>query len=86
MSNPSKYNIGKLMAPNVFINTDLMIAIVKIMNLRQKNIYNYHKNPLLPITKDYISWVFDLEWDCEHRIDVHSLKEEYFRLENIYKR
>lgn len=52
-----------------------MQEIVENYDPKTKIIYDYKKNPLMPIIKEYIKQVFDLGWDYENHINVHKLRE-----------
>lgn len=83
--NPWTYKIGKLAVPNVFVNTNLMTALIKSYDLNTKTIKDAIGKILLPITRDFMSGVFDLDIILDQPIDPTILTNEYTRLTNKYK-
>lgn len=85
ISNLWKRNLGKLVVPNVFVDVELMKALVNCYNPRTKTICDYRGNTLVVINKQTIDMVFDLDWEVEESIDMKKLSQEFFSLENIYR-
>lgn len=86
ISNLWKRNLGKLVVPNVFVDVELMKALVDSYDPKTKTIYDYRGNPMVAINKQTIDMVFDLDWDVEEKIDMHKLSQEFFNLEDIYRK
>lgn len=84
--NPWVYNIGKLVVPNIFVSVNFMIMLAKNYDPNTKTIYDAVGKPLVPITRDFISRVFDLDLTLDQPIDVTLLGNEYSRLKDVYKR
>lgn len=70
---------------NVFVNVDLMISLAKNYKPKEKTIYDATRHPLLLITRDFMSRVFDLDITLDENIDPTLLANEYVRPKEIYK-
>lgn len=79
-------NLGKLVVPNVFINVDIMIELPRNYETPTQTICDASGQPLLPITRDYASRIFDLYLTYDKLIDAVHLENEYSKLEVVYKR
>lgn len=73
ISNLWKKNLGKLVVLNVFVDVELMKALVDCHDPRTKTICDYQGNPLVVINKQTIDMVFDLDWEVEEKIDMQKL-------------
>ena len=54
MSNPWEKNLGKLLAPEVFVDVDLVKALIKAYNLATKKFYNEDKIILCYLDKNAV--------------------------------
>lgn len=82
VSNPWRLNIGRLVVPNVFISLELIKSLTNRYDPKTKIIYNKDNKPLVPIRKDFIETIFNLDFRNEAQIDVVKLKQEYIFLES----
>lgn len=65
VSNPWRLNIGRLVVPNVFISLELIKALASKYDPKTKTIYDKDNNPLVPIRKDFIETIFNLDFRNE---------------------
>lgn len=68
------------------MNVDLITLLTKNYKPQTRTIYDVVREPLLVVTRDYISRVFDLDLALDEPIDVTLIANEYTRLGEIYKR
>lgn len=66
------------------MSVDLIILLAKNYDPATKVIYDAVGKPLLPITRDYMSRVFNLDLTLEQPIDVTLLTNEYSTLKDVY--
>lgn len=79
-------NLGKLAVANVFVNVELMKSLANNYDPRTKTIYDYTRESILSVTREIIDTVFNLDWGFKEQVDTNKLAQEYFNLEDIYKR
>lgn len=86
MNNLWRLNLGKLAVGNFFVNVELMKSLENNYQPKTRTICDYMGRPILPITKKITDTMFNLDWGFEKQIDIKKLTQEYFNLEEVYKR
>lgn len=75
-----------MVVPNVYVDVDLMFLLAENYDPATKVIHDAVGKPLLPISRDYMSRVFDLDLTLGQPIDITLLTNENARLKDVYKR
>lgn len=86
MSNPWKMNLGKLVMPNVFFNAELIKVLAKMLNPKTWKNHLHDGSLFFPITREYISTIFQLDLSMNLPLRIRDLLEEYHTMDTSYKR
>lgn len=71
---------------NVFINVKLIRVLARMYNPKTQIIHLHDGSHFVPITKDYISTIFQLDSTMNLPLRIRDILEEYHIMDTRYKR
>ena len=77
MSNPWENNLGRLLAPKVFIDIGLVKALVKSYNPSTKTFYNEDRSIMCYLEKNVVVEAFGLWGPISKKVDVEYLNKRF---------
>ena len=84
VSNPWDKNLGKLLAPEVFLDVDLVKALVKAYELATRTFYNADRSILCCLDKIAVVEAFGLDGPMSKKIDLEYLNKRFKESTNSF--
>ena len=84
VSKPWDKNLGRFLAPEVFVDVDLVKALIKAYELATRTFYNEERSVLCCLDKNVVVEAFGLDGPMSKKVEIEYLNKRFKESTNSF--